>query len=171
MRIFTIGYEGLDLPSFTAALARHGVETVVDVRELPLSRKRGFSKRALRHELQLAGFGYVHMVALGCPRPVRDGYRQHRDWGRYTEGYMEHLNRQGNAVAELSELAKVTRCALLCFEADYNFCHRSMVANAVHDYGGLEVEHIMIGAELMGACLQTGQRKLHSESGDGAPVP
>ncbi len=49
MSIFTIGYEGLDLAAFTGLLARHGIETVVDVRELPLSRKKGFSKQALRH--------------------------------------------------------------------------------------------------------------------------
>lgn len=33
-------------------------------------------------------------------------------------------------------------CALLCYEADFNFCHRSMVANAVRDYCGAAVEHI-----------------------------
>lgn len=143
MRIFTIGYEGLDLPGFTAALARHGVETVVDVRELPLSRKRGFSKQALRHELQLAGFGYVHMVALGCPKPVREGYRQHGDWERYTAGFMEHLGKQQEAATELADLAKVTTCALLCYEADYNFCHRAMVAEAVRQRDEeLEVVHI-----------------------------
>jgi uncharacterized protein (DUF488 family) len=142
MRIFTIGYEGLDLAAFTALLARHGVETVVDIRELPLSRKKGFSKQALKHELQLAGFGYAHIGALGCPRPVRDGYRQHRDWGIYTEGFMRHLREQDAALAALAELAKATTCALLCYEADYNFCHRSMVAEAVRGQGGFEVEHI-----------------------------
>ncbi|MGV3591769.1 MAG: DUF488 family protein [Gammaproteobacteria bacterium] len=142
MRIFTIGYEGLDLAVFTALLARHGVETVVDVRELPLSRKKGFSKQALKHELQLAGFGYVHIGALGCPRPVRDGYKQHRDWGRYTEGFLRHLGQQQEALHELEELAKVTSCALLCYEADYNFCHRSMVAEALREQGGMEVKHI-----------------------------
>ncbi|MDY6984409.1 MAG: DUF488 domain-containing protein [Pseudomonadota bacterium] len=144
MRIFTIGYEGLDLSTFTTLLARHGVETVVDIRELPLSRKKGFSKQALKHELQLAGFGYVHVGALGCPRPVRDGYRQHRDWAIYTEGFMQHLGSQEAALREVAELAKVTTCALLCYEADYNFCHRSMVAEALRQQGqgGLEVEHI-----------------------------
>lgn len=141
----TIGYEGLDLATFTGLLARHGVETVVDIRELPLSRKKGFSKQALKHELQLAGIGYTHVPALGCPKPIREGYRQDRDWGRYTERFMAHLGKQQGAVASVTELAKVTSCALLCFEADYNFCHRSMVAEAVHEFGGLEVEHIRVG--------------------------
>ncbi|HEY0963132.1 MAG TPA: DUF488 domain-containing protein [Pseudomonadales bacterium] len=142
MRIFTIGYEGLDLPAFLALLARHGVETVVDVRELPLSRKKGFSKQALKHELQLAGFGYVHVGALGCPRPVRDGYKQHRDWGRYTEGFMEHLGRQQEALHDVAHLAATRHCALLCYEADHNFCHRSMVADGLCKYGISDITHI-----------------------------
>jgi uncharacterized protein (DUF488 family) len=142
MRLFTIGYEGLDLPAFTVLLARHGVETVVDIRELPLSRKPGFSKQALRHELGRAGFGYVHLLALGCPKPVRDAYRRDHDWARYTEGFLQHLGRQQAALAELADLVRSTTCALLCYEADANFCHRSMVAEAVRQRDGAEVEHI-----------------------------
>lgn len=141
MKLMTVGYEGLDLPAFTTLLTRHGVETVVDIRELPLSRKKGFSKQALKHELQLAGFGYVHVGALGCPRAVRDAYRQHGDWAIYTEGFMRHLGTQQTALRDVAELAKVTTCALLCYEADYNFCHRAMVAEGLRGYG-LEVEHI-----------------------------
>lgn len=146
MSIFTIGYEGLDLAAFTALLARHGIETVVDVRELPLSRKKGFSKQALRHGLEQAGIGYVHFQTLGCPRPVRDGYRQDKDWARYTDGFMRHLGSQQAAVAEVAELAQGRRCALLCYEADYNFCHRSMVAEAVRRHGGMGVQHITAAA-------------------------
>ena len=47
MTVFTIGYEGLDIDTFMSLLGQHGIETIVDIRELLLSRKRGFSKRAL----------------------------------------------------------------------------------------------------------------------------
>ncbi|MFZ5533423.1 MAG: hypothetical protein ACOY5H_07850 [Pseudomonadota bacterium] len=39
-------------------------------------------------------------------------------------------------------MAASSNCALLCYEADFNFCHRSMVANAVRDACGADVEHI-----------------------------
>ncbi|WP_317134813.1 DUF488 family protein [Rhodoferax lithotrophicus] len=42
--LFTLGYEGLVLDAFIARLQAAQVKTVVDVRELPLSRKKGFSK-------------------------------------------------------------------------------------------------------------------------------
>jgi uncharacterized protein (DUF488 family) len=142
MTVFTIGYEGLDVDTFLSLLAAHGVETVVDVREMPLSRKPGFSKKALAGVLNRSGFEYVHMVDLGCPKPVRNRYRADGNWKRYTEGFLKHLDAQQTAVIELSELAGTAKCALLCYEADYNFCHRSMVAAAVSDYSGATVRHI-----------------------------
>lgn len=142
MTVFTIGYEGLDIDAFMSLLAEHGIETVVDIRELPLSRKPGFSKKALASVLNLSGLEYVHMVDLGCPKPVRDRYREDDNWKRYTEGFLKHLGTQEAAIAELSDLISSSNCALLCYEADFNFCHRSMVANAVRDYCGANVEHI-----------------------------
>ncbi|CAG4906363.1 DUF488 domain-containing protein [Paraburkholderia saeva] len=142
MTVFTVGYEGLDIDVFMSILAEHGIETVVDIRELPLSRKPGFSKKALTSTLNLSGLEYVHMVELGCPKPVRDRYREDGNWKRYTEGFSKYLKTQAAAIAELSDLAGSSNCALLCYEADFNFCHRSMVANAVRDYCGADVEHI-----------------------------
>lgn len=142
MTVFTIGYEGLDIDAFMSLLTVHNIETVVDIRELPLSRKPGFSKKALAGMLNLSGFEYVHMVELGCPKPVRDRYREDGNWKRYTAGFLKHLKMQEAAIADLSELVRSSNCALLCFEADYNFCHRSMVANAVHTYCGAGIQHI-----------------------------
>ena len=105
MTVFTIGYEGLDIDAFMSLLAKHGIETVVDIRELPLSRKPGFSKKALASVLNLTGLEYVHMVALGCPKLVRDRYREDGNWKRYTEGFLKHLKTQDDAITELSALA------------------------------------------------------------------
>lgn len=142
MTVFTIGYEGLDIDAFMSLLTEHNIDTVVDIRQLPLSRKRGFSKKALSSVLNLSGLEYVHMVDLGCPKAVRDRYRKDGSWRHYTDGFLKHLKTQEAAIAELSELASSSNCALLCYEADFNFCHRLMVANAVRDYCGAGVKHI-----------------------------
>lgn len=147
MTVFTIGYEGLNIDAFMSLLTEHGIDTVVDVRELPLSRKPGFSKKALANVLNLSGREYVHMVELGCPKPVRDRYREDGNWKRYTDGFMKYLKTQDDAIAELSSLTASSNCVLLCYEADYNFCHRSMVANAVKDYCGAYVMHIKVAAK------------------------
>lgn len=120
MIISTIGYEGLDIDAFMVLLAENDIETVVDVREMPLSRKPGFSKKTLTNILNLSGFEYIHMVKLGCPKTVRDRYRQDGDWERYTEGFLKYLETQQSSIAELSNLVASSGCALLCYEADFN---------------------------------------------------
>ena len=142
MTIYTIGYEGIDIEKFLMLLREHGIDTVVDVRETPLSRKVGFSKKALANILNISGLEYVHMADLGCPKPIRDQYRTDGSWKRYTKGFLQYLNTQEDAISELSDLAESSSCALLCYEADYNFCHRSMVANAVMKHSGAKVRHI-----------------------------
>ncbi|MBA2771969.1 MAG: DUF488 domain-containing protein, partial [Sphingomonas sp.] len=59
MHIFTIGYEGVTIGEFVVALQRAGVERLIDVRALPLSRRPGFSKTPLRAALNQVGIDYV----------------------------------------------------------------------------------------------------------------
>lgn len=146
MSIFTIGYEGLDIDQFIKLLKLGKVDMVIDIRELPLSRKRGFSKNGLREILQANGLGYCHIAALGCPKPIRNQYREDGDWSRYKRDFKRYLTSQRAVVAELSEIAQESHCALLCFEADYQMCHRSMVADAVHQDCGLQINHLQAAA-------------------------
>ena len=144
MTIYTIGYEGIDIEQFFTLLRKHDIETVVDVRELPLSRKPGFSKKILAAALNMGGLEYTHLADLGCPKPIRDRYRSDANWRRYKEGFLKYLKTQKDAIEELATLATSSSCALLCFEADFNYCHRSMVANAVKQHSGMHVSHIRV---------------------------
>ena len=78
MRIFTIGYEATTMGDFIAALQEAGVERVIDVRALPLSRRPGFSKSPLKAALVEAGIDYVHLKALGTPSEGRSAARAGR---------------------------------------------------------------------------------------------
>ena len=69
-----IGYEGLIIDQVVARLQAEGVEVLVDVRMTPLSRKPGFSKRALSEALSAAGIRYVHDRRLGNPKDNRAAY-------------------------------------------------------------------------------------------------
>ena len=127
--LYTIGYEGLEIREFLAALHANKVETVVDVRELPLSHKKGFSKNSLQKRLSREHIWYVHVPELGCPRAIRmrypGRYRVARDWQRFEKDYSRHLRGQGEALTALSVTVGASRCALLCVEADPHFCHRN----------------------------------------------
>ena len=61
MILFTIGYEKLDQKQFIAYLSNHGVEVVAYIRKLPVSRKKGFSKTALRETLNCKGIDYIKL--------------------------------------------------------------------------------------------------------------
>jgi len=140
--LFTFGYEGLTLERFIRRLEAAGVETVLDVRELPLSHKPGFSKTALAEALRKAGLAYAHLPALGCPKPIRQRYKADGDWPAYMRAFKMHLARQKEALGDLVSRANGTRACLLCFEADFKRCHRSAVAEAARRAGGPAVVHL-----------------------------
>ena len=142
--IFTIGYEGIDVGTFLSLLRENDIETVVDVRELPLSRKPGFSKKGLSAALDRVGLEYIHLSELGCPKAIRDRYRADGNWLRYKNGFSKYLETQHAAIAKLASQAASSNCALLCFEANFRRCHRSMVADAVTRVTGMSVSHICV---------------------------
>lgn len=141
-KLFTFGYEGLELEAFVSRLEVNGVGVILDVRELPLSRKKGFSKKSLGAALHENGILYLHLPALGCPKPIRDRYRQDGDWERYSKAFLRYLGTQGEALDELAKLASEGGCCLLCFEADHTRCHRTYVARAVAERTRIGITHI-----------------------------
>ena len=73
--LWTIGYEGFTSDEWLDSLVASGVQTVVDVREMPLSRKPGFSKSRLADALRARGIEYVHLRSLGNPKEYRHRLR------------------------------------------------------------------------------------------------
>ena len=142
MILFTSSYEGRSIPQFLQELGAAGVRQLVDVREAPISRKRGFSKYDLAEELQYAGIAYRHIRALGCPKSIRDRYKVDHDWSRYTQQFHEHLARQQPALEELRALVVSEPTAVMCYEADFNRCHRTFVARTVAHRAGARICHI-----------------------------
>ena len=141
MVIFTIGYEGATVGEFTAALLAAGVRRVIDVRALPLSRRPGFSKTALRGALEEVGIEYVHLKALGTPSEGRTAARagRHEDMARVYAGQLELPEAMAQS-AQMLELAREKPSALLCMERDPAHCHRTLLLNAVAE--GAEVVHL-----------------------------
>ena len=138
MKIFTIGYEGTTMADFLAALKSAGVERVIDVRALPLSRRPGFSKSSLAASLLEAGIGYVHLKALGTPKRGRDAAKK-GDRATLEEVYAGQLElpEAQMQAAQMLDLAREKSSALLCFERDPCVCHRTLLLDAVGE--GMEV--------------------------------
>jgi uncharacterized protein (DUF488 family) len=118
-----------------------GIALVVDVRELPLSRKSGFSKSALAKALRAGGIEYVGMRAVGAPRQARHALREGGAWEPFATAYLAHLEANEDGVAEVERLARERPVALLCFERDALACHRSLLAGRLARRG-FDVVHL-----------------------------
>lgn len=119
---FTIGYSGKTLADFVKALHDAGVRRVVDVRALPLSRKKGFSKTALGEALSKEKIEYVHLRVAG--NPYRD---QKADISTCLALYSAYVDNHPEIIEAVEAAVEGEKSALLCFEADACECHRSVL--------------------------------------------
>lgn len=141
----TIGYEGVGLPAVIGTLRDAGVSLLVDVRAVAASRRAGFAKSKLSAGLAEAGISYLHLRDLGTPAAGRAAAKA----GRHAEMkrvFAEHLAGV-EAQAALGELQKIvesgTQACLLCLERDPHHCHRTLVADALGERIGLDVQDLM----------------------------
>lgn len=142
-KLMTIGYEGSDIDDFIATLKSSGVKTLLDVRELPLSRKKGFSKRALCEALELAGIRYQHIKQLGDPKPGRDAARS-GDMPKFRRIFGEHMKQEPTKEALRDVVPTILEggACLLCFERCHTDCHRAIVAKELTKIAKIELAHI-----------------------------
>jgi uncharacterized protein (DUF488 family) len=139
----TIGYEGASLERFLAALQAAEVATVLDVREVPWSRRREFAKGRLSEALAQAGIGYLHRKALGTPKAGREAAKAgDRDsFARILAAQLDSAEGQA-ALLEAAALARQGRLCLLCYEHDPRQCHRSEVAARLAAMTPLEIRDL-----------------------------
>ena len=128
-RLATIGYEGDTQAGVIRRLRDAGVKTLIDVRAVAASRRAGFSKTVLAASLAEAGTGYVHLRALGTPKPGRDAARAGRteEMRRIFAAHMKGPEAMA-ALAQAEAIARAAPACLLCFEADHRRCHRAILA-------------------------------------------
>ncbi|WP_430912288.1 DUF488 family protein [Methylobacterium sp. sgz302541] len=135
--LFTIGYEGLGQERLVAALTDAGIGVLADVRAVANSRKRGFSKSALKAGVEEAGLVYAHLRALGTPKAGRQAARA-QDAGLMRAIYCEEVLDTadgGLALDALAALAARAPTCLLCFERDPALCHRRVLAERLGPRG------------------------------------
>jgi uncharacterized protein (DUF488 family) len=141
--VLTIGYEGAVLPNFLETLIAAKVTRLLDVRELPISRRKGFSKTALSTALNAAGIAYQHERALGSPRHIRHRLRDDQNFARYFADFREYLATQRSLLDALAA-ALDGSVALLCYERNPAECHRSVVAAALAKRAKTSVQHLTV---------------------------
>lgn len=132
-RIYSVGYEGLEVSGLVERLRWSGVALLIDVRLNAVSRKPGWSKTSLRAALEASGIEYRHDPELGNPPGNRDSFRRgNREDGRRK---MREILSNGSerALRQLVEDTRDRRIAVLCVERSPQHCHRQVITNMAQE--------------------------------------
>ena len=146
--LYTIGYEKTLLKDVVSTVAAARVATLIDVRDRPISRRPGFSKRQLAAAIEEAGMRYIHLQALGTPPEGRLA-GQRREWDRFWDIVAEKLAcpEAELALQQAGEIAQAAPSCLLCYEADWQICHRRRVGEILAQRHGFVVSHLKVAAK------------------------
>ena len=143
--VWTIGHSTRTGEEFIGLLKANGIEQVADVRSYPGSRRfPQFDRTRLQEALAAVGIRYVHLAELGGRRPARPGSRNLAWRNASFRGYADYMEtpdfRAG--IDRLLELAGSIRTAIMCAEAVWWRCHRSLIADHLKSIG-IPVLHIL----------------------------
>ena len=129
--IYLTGYEKEGTDEFIEKLRSVRVSLLIDVRERPLSRKKGFSKSSLRSNLERADIKYKHFGNLGSPRQIRTNLKDDGDYLTFFKHYRRYVRKQTASVSKITEMAVRETVCLMCFEKNYVTCHRAIIADEI----------------------------------------
>ena len=141
--VFTVGHSNHPIGVFVALLKAHQIQALADVRSFPGSRRNPqYNQAALREALNAAGISYHHMVALGGKRESPEGAGAQK--GRPFSAYIEHTKTEQfqSSLKQLEDMTSTRRVAVMCAEALWTNCHRSIIAAEMTRHG-FTVTHIM----------------------------
>jgi uncharacterized protein (DUF488 family) len=146
--LYTIGYEGAEISQFLETLQACGIRRVIDIRDVPVSRKPGFSKGSLSAALEKQGIGYAHLKSLGDPKAGRDAMRR-GDYSAFVEIYNTHLRLEPAQLALQGavEMACEANAVLLCFERNPKECHRTIVAKEMSKHANFEIQNLGVNKD------------------------
>jgi len=143
--IWTIGHSTRPIEEFVDILAAFRIENIADVRRFPGSRNSPqYGQERLAAALAGNAIGYIWLQALGGRRrPLPDS--ANRAWRNAAfRGYADYMASEPfeEAFTRLLEIGSASRTAIMCAEAVWWRCHRSLIADALC-VRGIEVVHIM----------------------------
>jgi uncharacterized protein (DUF488 family) len=130
--IWTIGHSTRSGEEFIKILAAHEIQLLVDVRSFPGSRRYPqFNRSALSDSLAAAGIAYKHEPRLGGRRTPRADSHNTAWRNASFRAYADHMETEEfrNGVKDLLQLVREARTAVMCAEALWWRCHRSLISD------------------------------------------
>ena len=143
--LWTIGHSTRSIEEFVAILKSFALEALVDVRSFPGSRRYPhFNKEHLRESLAGEGIEYLHWPELGGRRRARADSHNLAWRNQSFRGYADYMETESfrAGIEQLVQLAGGRRCVIMCAEAVWWRCHRSLISDYLKARG-TNVVHII----------------------------
>ncbi len=144
--LYTVGHSNRSLEDFVALLQSADIETLVDVRAYPQSRRHPqFARETLSACVAQAGISYRWMgKALGGRRSVNKESPHTALDAEGFRAYADHMDGEAfqHALSDLLTLAQQARLTIMCAERLPEHCHRSFIADYL-TLSGLHVVHLV----------------------------
>ena len=143
--VWTVGHSTRSGEEFGKILLAHEIKVLVDVRSFPGSRRLPqFNREALAASLRELVIEYRHEPRLGGRRKPRADSHNTAWKNASFRAYADHMESEEfrRGVEELLEVAAQERTAVMCAEAVWWRCHRSLIADYLKAEGH-RVIHIL----------------------------
>src|SRR5881296_303694 len=132
MRIWTIGHSTRSTDTFISLLKANGIKLLADVRSLPGSKRYPqFNKEKLSDSLGKAGVRYEHFPELGGRRKAKPDSLNMAWRNESFRGYADYMETKEfeAGMSRLLTIAAEKRAAIMCAEAIWWRCHRSLISD------------------------------------------
>jgi uncharacterized protein (DUF488 family) len=145
LTIWTIGHSNRSIEDLLALLTAHQIQALADIRKLPGSKRYPhFNQEELSHSLKSKGIEYHWFESLGGRRKPSPHSKNTAWRNKAFQGYADYMESQefASAIDSLSKIAREKKTVIMCSEAVWWSCHRSLVSDYMK-VRGAEVLHIM----------------------------
>ncbi|MEE9118889.1 MAG: DUF488 family protein, partial [Calditrichia bacterium] len=133
--VYSLGYEGRSIDEFLMRLIQEKIQVLADVRNKPWSMKFGFKKQVLQSFCNGLGIEYINLPELGIPGNLRKHLETKKDYDILFKRYKKFIKQKENELYNMMHISEKKRIALMCFEKDPEFCHRTIIARELARMG------------------------------------
>ena len=145
LELWTIGHSTRPIIELIEAVGSFEIQMLVDVRSFPGSRRYPqFNKEHLKTSLAAGGIEYQHFPELGGRRSARADSHNIAWRNKMFRGYADYMETEEfhAGIARLLDVARTRRTAIMCAEAVWWRCHRSLISDYLKAKG-MQITHIM----------------------------
>lgn len=146
--IWTIGHSTHPFDYFVDELKSFDIRMLVDVRSLPGSNKfPHFNKEYIEEHLPSYGINYMRIEDLGGRRKNNPN-SPHTVWRHPAfRAYADYMDTESfkDGIEKLKKIALQERTAIMCAEAVWWRCHRSMISDYMKSIGWTVINITAVG--------------------------